>query len=144
MKTLQKITKLAFLFVALFAGTSAFAQQTQGPQGQGRARLSSEERAMMQLQRYEKQLELTPEQSTKIKAIVLASAQDMEKLRAAGRRPDRAAMQAEAQKRALEINALLTPAQQEKFAKIVAEQLERGQGGGGQGGPRRIKSPGDL
>jgi hypothetical protein len=113
MKTLQKLIKLAFLFVALLAGTSAFAQQTQGAQGQGRARLSPEERAMMQLQRYEKQLELTPEQSIKIKAIVLQSAQDMEKMRAAGGRPDRAAMQAEAQKRALEINALLTPAQQD-------------------------------
>ncbi|KAA3440560.1 hypothetical protein [Rufibacter hautae] len=138
---MQNLAKLAFLFIALLAGTSAFAQGTQG--SQGRARLTSEERALMQLQRYEKQLELTPEQSVKIKAIVLSSAQEMDKMRAAGGRPDRAAMQAEAQKRALEINAILTPAQQEKFAKIVAEQLERGQGGG-QGGPRRVKSPGDI
>ncbi|WP_210489669.1 hypothetical protein [Rufibacter aurantiacus] len=145
MKTLQNLTKLAFLFIALLAGTSAFAQGTQGSQqGQGRARLTSEERALMQLQRYEKQLELTPEQSVKIKAIVLSSAQEMDKMRAAGGRPDRAAMQAEAQKRALEINAILTPEQQEKFAKILAEQLERGQGGGGQGAPRRIKTPGDI
>jgi Spy/CpxP family protein refolding chaperone len=136
MKTLQKLTKLAFLFIALLAGTSAFAQQTQGAQGQGRARLSTEERAAMQLERYQKQLDLTPDQATKIKAIVLASAQDMDKMRAAGGRPDRAAMQAEAQKRAAEINAILTPAQQEKFAKMLAQQMERGQGGG-QGGPGR-------
>ncbi|ALI99116.1 hypothetical protein [Rufibacter tibetensis] len=144
MKTLQKLTTLAFLFVALLAGTSAFAQQTQTPQGQGRARLSAEERAAMQLDRYQKQLELTPDQSTKIKAILMASAQEMEKMRAAGGRPDRTAMQAEAQKRATEINAILTPAQQEKFARILAEQLERQNGGGqGQGGQRRMNSQGN-
>ncbi|GGK82947.1 hypothetical protein ACD591_14380 [Rufibacter glacialis] len=145
MKTLQKLTTLAFLFVALLAGTSAFAQQTQSPQGQGRARLTAEERAMMQLERYQKQLELTPDQTTKIKAIVLESAQEMDKMRAAGGRPDRAAMQAEAQKRATQINTLLTPAQQEKFAKMLAEQMERGQNGGGQGqgGPRRQNSQGN-
>jgi Spy/CpxP family protein refolding chaperone len=135
MKTLQKLTQLAFLFIALLVGTSAFAQQTQG---QGRARLSAEERAAMQLERYQKQLDLTPDQATKIKAIVMASAQDMDKMRAAGTRPDRAAMQAEAQKRAVEINAILTPAQQEKFAKMLAEQMERQNNGGqGQGGGQR-------
>ncbi|MFB9863208.1 hypothetical protein [Rufibacter immobilis] len=143
MRTFQKLASLAFLFVALLAGTSAFAQQTQTPQG--RARLTPEERALAQLERYQKQLDLTPDQATKVKAIVLASAQDMEKMRAQNGRVDRAAMQAEAQKRAMEINALLTPAQQEKFAAIIAEQLERGQGQGrgprqGQGVPRRANS----
>ncbi|WP_207433433.1 hypothetical protein [Sabulibacter ruber] len=143
MRILKNLTKVAFLFVALLAGTSAFAQQTQRPQG---ARLTTEERALRQLERYQSQLNLTPDQATKIKAIVLASAQEMDKQRAAGSRPDRAAMQAEAQKRAQEINALLTPAQQEKFAQILAEQLE-GRQGQGQRGPRQSgqrRTPGDL
>ncbi|RNI32499.1 hypothetical protein EFA69_04035 [Rufibacter immobilis] len=138
MRTFQKLASLAFLFVALLAGSSAFAQQTQTPQS--RARLTPEERALAQLERYQKQLDLTPDQATKVKAIVLASAQDMEKMRTQNGRVDRAAMQAEAQKRAMEINALLTPAQQEKFAAIIAQQLERGQGQG-QGRGQRMGAP---
>jgi len=131
MKTFKNFSQLAFLFIALLAGTSAFAQQGQG------ARLTAAERAQMQVDRYQKQLELTPEQTEKIKAIVMTSAQEMDKMRAAGTRPDRAAMQAQTQKSAEEIKALLTPAQVEKFNKMMAEQMERGQG---QGGQRRSNS----
>lgn len=138
MKILKNFSRLAFLFVILFAGTSAFAQQGQG------ARLTPVERAQMQVDRYTKQLDLTPDQTEKVKAIVLASAQEMEKMRAAGGRPDRTAMQAQALKRAEEIKAILTPAQQEKFAQMLAQQMERGQNRGqGQGGQRRSNSQGN-
>lgn len=127
MKTLKNLSCLALLFVAMMAGTSAFAQQGQ------RARLTAAERAQMQVDRYQKQLNLTPEQSAKIKEIVVAGAEEMDKMRAAGGRPDRQTMVAQMQKRNEEIKAILTPAQQEQFAKLLAEQMERrGQRQGGQ------------
>ncbi|MFC6996338.1 hypothetical protein [Rufibacter roseus] len=127
MKILKNISRLALLFVGLLAATSAFAQQGQG------ARLTAAERAQMQVDRYQKQLDLTPEQTVKIKEIVLAGAEELDKMRASGARPDREAMQATALKRNEEIKAILTPEQQAKFDKLLADQLERrGQGGRGQ------------
>jgi periplasmic protein CpxP/Spy len=133
MKTLQRLAKAATLCVALMAGTSAFAQERPTGPGQGGQRATPAERAEMQVKRYEKQLDLTPEQATKIRTIVLASVQEGEKLRTPGQRPDREAMQALAQKRSDEIKAVLTPAQQEKFAQALAQQMERGNQGRGQG-----------
>ncbi|AMM50664.1 hypothetical protein TH61_05010 [Rufibacter sp. DG15C] len=126
MKTFKKVTRLAFAFSLFLMGTTAFAQQANS--SNPRANLTAEQRAQAQVQRYQKQLDLTPEQTVKITAIVTASVQEMDKLRTPGTRPDRQAMQAEAQKRALEINAILTPAQQEKFAAMLAKQMEQGQG----------------
>lgn len=131
MKTLKKVTSAALLAVALLFGTSAFAQQGQG-NGQG-ARLTPAERAQMQVDRFQKQLDLTPDQTTKIKEVVQASAQEMDKLRINGGRPDREAMQALNQKRNDQIKALLTDAQKAKFEQLLADQQNRmrnGQGGG--------------
>jgi protein CpxP len=143
MKTFKKATRLAFAFALFLMGTTAFAQQANS--SNPRANLTAEQRAQAQVQRYQKQLDLTPEQTVKITAIVTASVQEMDKLRTPGTRPDRQAMQAEAQKRALEINAILTPAQQEKFAALLAKQMEQGQGRGGRQPIRGTnKTKGDI
>ncbi|AKQ47214.1 hypothetical protein TH63_18730 [Rufibacter radiotolerans] len=115
------------------AGTTAFAQEGPGTQGggQGGPRATPAERAEMQVKRYEKQLQLTPDQATKIRTIVLASVQEAEKLRTPGQKPDREAMKALTQKRTEDIKAVLTPAQQEKFAQALAQQMERGNQGQG-------------
>lgn len=135
MKILKNFSRVAFLLIALFAGTSAFAQQGQG------ARLTAVERAQLQVDRYAKQLDLTPDQTEKVKAIVLSSVQEMEQMRAVGARPDRAAMQAQTLKRAEEIKAILNPAQQERFTQMLSQQMEKGQNRGQrQGGQRRSNS----
>ncbi|WP_192822880.1 hypothetical protein [Rufibacter sp. LB8] len=134
MKTLQNLLKFTGVCLLLLVSTVSFAQQGQG---QG-ARLTPAERTQMQLDRYQKQLELTPEQATKIKDIILASAQEVDKMRteAGGDGNRREALQSLNQKRNEQIKAVLSDAQKEKFDKMLAEQQDRMQNRGGQGGAR--------
>lgn len=133
MKSLKNFVQHAFLLLALLAGTTAFAQQGRGQQ------LSPQERTQRQLERYQKQLDLTADQTSKIKEIVTASMEEMQKLRGqAG--SDRQAMfqsmQALNQKRNEQIKAVLTEEQKAKFEKMQAEMQDR-RGGDGPGRGQR-------
>ncbi|MBA9076159.1 hypothetical protein [Rufibacter quisquiliarum] len=139
MKTLKNLTSAALLAVALLFGSTAFAQQ--GP-GEGRAKLTLEERVQAQTSRFQKQLDLTPDQTTKVQAIILASAQEIDKMRAAGK-PNREAMVALNQKRTDDIKAILTPAQKEKFEQQQNSMRERAGNGQSQApGPEKAKKDG--
>ncbi|MGV3538160.1 MAG: hypothetical protein ACO1OQ_00020 [Rufibacter sp.] len=140
MKTLKNVTSAALLAVAMLFGGNAVAQGG----GQGGAKLTVEERAQMQVDRFQKQLDLTPDQNARIKAIIVASAQEIDKLRSAGTKPSREAMVALNQKRSDQIKAVLTAAQKEKFEQQQAEQIAKmkERGGNGQGDGQAKKEDG--
>ena len=82
-----------------------------------------------------KQLNLTPDQATQVKAIL----EDQQKQMMAARNSDsgadpREAMMAIRKASNDKIKALLTDDQKPKFDEMLAQQRQRG-GGGGQGGP---------
>lgn len=115
--------KKNILFIALLVGVVSFSQAQQRPQR------NPEEMAKRNVEILEKQLSLTPEQKTKVSAILLKQMNSMDSLRKAGGQGDREAMRAQMQNFQAEnqkkIKELLTEEQKKAYEKHLAERRER-------------------
>jgi hypothetical protein len=128
----------ALLLVAFVAAPSLHAQA-----GGGR-NMDPAARAQQQVEAISQKVQLTPQQSEQVKAILLKEYTDSRALRdkaqasgadRASLRPQMQALRDEADKK---IDALLTAAQKPAFKAYLDEQnARRGQGRGGQGGGGR-------
>jgi len=121
------------------SGTTASGAQepAQGPPpggGMGGRRGGNPEQRLQMMQT---ELNLTPDQATKVKAILEDGTKQMMALRNGGGTPEenRPKMMAIRQTESTQIKAVLTDDQKPKFDAMVARQMERMRGGGGNGGP---------
>ncbi|WP_135433968.1 hypothetical protein [Hymenobacter fodinae] len=133
---------LVLLAAAVLVAGSASAQTApandqlvrQGPKGQGRLSITPEQRAELQSQRLTKQLGLSADQTTQVRSIALAEAQEMQAMRGnAGAGADRQAamqsMKATRDKYDAQLKAVFTPDQLTKYNQLRDEQMERRQEG---------------
>ncbi|TGD82691.1 hypothetical protein [Hymenobacter wooponensis] len=127
--------------VALTAGSAA-AQTApanarvlrQGQKGQGRMNMTPEQRADMQAQHLTKQLGLSADQTTQVRSIALAEAQELQSARGnASAGTDRQAamqsMKATRDKYDTQLKAVLTPEQLTKYTQMRDQQMDRHQEG---------------
>ena len=142
---MKKSFVLLVLLALATAGTAAAQSSVTGaaPTQTGRAQLSPDQIADRLTTRLTKELTLTPDQATKVRAISLANTQDMMALRQKASGGNRQGMmqnlKASKEKSDAQYKAVLTP---EQFTKLQALQAERQrmrrermqQGGGGQAG----------
>jgi protein CpxP len=128
---------LAMPVLAQSGMTGSGAQEpAQGPPpggGMGGRRGGPEQR----LEMLQKELNLTPDQTTKIKAILDDGRKQMTALRDAGGTPEenRPKMMALRQSENEKVKAVLTDDQKPKFDAMEARMRDRMRGGGGNGGP---------
>ncbi|MBC8085430.1 MAG: hypothetical protein H7Z21_19700 [Hymenobacter sp.] len=97
---------------------------------QGRDNITPEQRADMQTQRLTKQLSLSTDQSTRVRAIALAENQEVQVLRgkytAAGSRKGAGQeLKALVDKYDAQLKAVLTAEQATKFDQLRAEQMDK-------------------
>jgi len=88
------------------------------------------------LQELKKQLNLTDDQTTKLKPILTSQMQDMQALRSDTSltpQQKRAKMMEIHQKYSPQVNAILTPEQQAKWKSMRREMMEKHKGGGDMG-----------
>ncbi len=110
--------KMMLGLVLLFTTAAAFAQQ----RGEGRQQATPEQRAEMQTKRITEQLGLNEEQQKKVLALNLERGKQLQATQQAGNENRRELMA----KYNEDLNALLTPEQQEKLKASRAEMRQRG------------------
>ncbi len=141
----MRVALLALCTAAMGAGTTMMAQDTPpsapppaSGQGRGPGGMGGPEQQQRQLDMMTKQLNLTPDQVTQIKAI-----QDDGRKQAMAMRDDtttsgddrRAKMMTMRQAEQTKIKSVLTDDQKPKYDAMIAQQRQgRGNGGGGYGG----------
>ena len=108
----------AILFISM--GTMAFAQQDGGK----KAHKTPEEKAHKLTNALEKKLSLTADQKSKVYAISLDGAKQMQKNRVKGQKPDRTVMKAELEKRDGQIIAVLNDAQRKAYQEWKTEKMK--------------------
>ena len=137
--------KMLVLLAALALTAGSVSAQTapagdrvlrQGLKGQGRMNMNitPEQRADLQAQRLTKQLGLSAEQTTQVRSIALAEAQEMQSMRgnlSAGtdRQAAMQSMKVTRDKYDAQLKAVLTPDQLTKFNQLHEEQMDRRQEG---------------
>ena len=142
LKTMYGLPAMRVAFLALctaaMGATTMMAQDTPPASGQGRGGMATPEQQQRQMDMMTKQLNLTPDQVTQIKAI-----QDDTRKQSAAMRDDtttsgddrRTKMMAMRTAEQTKIKAILTEDQKPKYDAMIAQQRQaRGNGGGGYGG----------
>jgi Spy/CpxP family protein refolding chaperone len=121
-----------YLFItAVFLATVlfTFAEPPAAPGGKDHPKLSAEERAQHHLERMTKELGLTTDQQAKLKPIMEAQAQAMDKIiqdKSLAKPERRKAMMEIMKEFAPQIEAVLTPDQQAKLKQMRAEHMKEG------------------
>lgn len=103
-----------------------------GQRGQGRMNTTPEQRADMQAQRLTKQLGLSADQTTQVRAIALAEAQEMKTMRdqamaSTDRKAGMEQMKATRDKYDAQLKAVLTPDQATKYAQMRDYKMDKRQ-----------------
>jgi protein CpxP len=103
-----------------------------GQRGQGRMNMTPEQRADMQAQRLTKQLGLSADQTTQVRAIALAEAQEMKTMReqataSTDRKAGMEQMKATRDKYDAQLKAVLTPDQATKYAQMRDHKMDKRQ-----------------
>ncbi|UOG76282.1 hypothetical protein MTX78_06695 [Hymenobacter tibetensis] len=98
--------------------------------GQGRGNLTPEQRADMQTQRLSKQLSLSADQTSQVRAIALAENQELQALRSKNAAADSRQgagqeMRAIREEYDTQLKALLTPEQATKYNQLREDQLNK-------------------
>jgi periplasmic protein CpxP/Spy len=114
--------------IMAFVSISAFAQRPD-------ANATPEERAKTQTASLTESLKLTEDQQKQVYTLNLDRAKKMQEMRAS-QNQDRSQMRESMEVFNKELAKVLTPEQQEKYAKILEERRANRGGGGGGGGPR--------
>jgi protein CpxP len=103
-----------------------------GQRGQGRMNMTPEQHADMQAQRLTQQLGLSAEQTTQVRAIALAEAQEMKTTRdqamaSTDRKAGMEQMKATRDKYDAQLKAVLTPDQATKYAALRDQKMDKRQ-----------------
>jgi Spy/CpxP family protein refolding chaperone len=104
-----------------------------GQRGQGRMNMTPEQHADMQAQRLTKQLGLSADQTTQVRAIALAEAQEMKTTRdqamaSTDRKAGMEQMKATRDKYDTQLKAVLTPEQATKYAALRDQKMDKREG----------------
>lgn len=130
--------KFLLPLLAVVAMSFSATAQTTPPQKGDHPRHSPQEMAGHQAKRLGKELSLSDDQSAKVQQILMARAQEMQALRAAGSaRPTREQMQANRAKYDDQLKQVLTPDQFTKYTTLAAN---RHHGPGMKDGKRKMKA----
>jgi protein CpxP len=129
-KQLQKMRKLMIMLGLVVLGTASYAQRGSGNGGNATPEVRAERQTKMMTEK----LALSEDQQKKVYTLQLARGQKMQELRESKSRDGMKAANEDFEKN---LAAILTPDQVKKYEAMEAEaRAQRGQGGGGQRGPR--------
>ncbi|MGE4586854.1 MAG: Spy/CpxP family protein refolding chaperone [Mangrovibacterium sp.] len=132
---MKRVLLIAVLFLGVISLTQAQRGSGQRPSrsGEGQPHMDPAERVERQTQRLKESLNLTDEQTVKVREIYTGNEEkrrmEFEKARASGEQPDREKMHeqmmASMAAQDKEIMALLTPEQKARYEQLISEREER-------------------
>lgn len=119
----NSMKKILFALCIAFAFSPAIAQNADGTgRGEGRMKMSAEERAAFTTDKMQEKLNLSADQHAKILAVNMEAGKRMQALRDGGSQPDRTAFEAIDKYRQEQYASILTPAQMEQWKAFRSEQ----------------------